>query len=182
VLQIHYLLGNLETEFKLDKGKELEIKSDYGVTYEPVRIKNNYPRVNGDELARLQKEIKDEDSFFLRSCVIASTQDQAFANIAFLQTFIQEQKDRGILASQSARERALLVAILSLKEPQENGDGRDVANGMAVLKDLVKTLEPAALRAMFAKSFFRKPIQMSLGSKTVAEVLELLEALRAQDD
>ncbi|GKY97887.1 hypothetical protein MPSEU_000746700 [Mayamaea pseudoterrestris] len=182
--QMHYLLGHFRQEFVLKVDKPIEIKIDYGADYEKVRVKNNYPRVNGAELKRLQTEIKAEIPIFIEDlidaplCIVAD-------NVAFLETFANEQYERKIMASDSERQRALLFAVLSVKRMEfitsafkntkmdQTGKvayDKRVADAsltkekaQRVMSRLMHLADKSFIKGMFANDAFRKTLQEQLG-------------------
>ena len=174
--QLHYLLGYEDAEFVLKKGSKWELKVDYFEKYEKVRIKNNYPRVRGTELADLTKEVQDEDREFVDHCTKASY-DEIQENLAFLKTFSREQESRGKRASKEARQRALFVGVVSMA--RLDSLGRRLKN---LLRKLADAVEPAAKTKLFNNALFRGALEACLGISTCDEFLASLEAMCRRDE
>jgi hypothetical protein len=194
-VQVHYLLGHYYEEFILERGKALEIKIDYGEAYEKVRIRNNYPRVTGKELAKLKQENLEDDPDFIEACLKASLAEIT-ENMAFLETFVQEQAARGIVAPQSARERALFVAVLSLRRLKAikrksvslnggavGGASREgiVTRARTLLTNLRALVSSSITQRMFNKDVFRSTLEERLKVKSGESFLQYLDLLCASD-
>ncbi|GKY97888.1 hypothetical protein MPSEU_000746800 [Mayamaea pseudoterrestris] len=182
--QIHYHLGHQFVEFKIEPGKQYEVKNDYRAGYEKNRIKNNYPRVTGKQLDVFKREIEEEDSDYIESCVNA-TPDVLAAHAAFLKNFAKQVKRRVHVVQHEAHQRALLVAIILLHEINAQDDNVAVmganreaaaidvatmkANILAAVRILVNMLAPSLLHNMLADPFYLEPIIKSLGLATVGD-------------
>ena len=173
------MLGSYLKEVAFKRGTWQEIKVDYGVCYEKIRIKNNYPRVTGAKLAALEKEIREEDSDFIGAFYDAPLSVIA-EYLAFLAIFTSEQAARRRVALQDAQERALFVALLSLKRLEviarefvrlsrpdsvcTNGKSLDDVLSMkeqakAVLSETAELLGAEGLRKMISKDVFRAALR-----------------------
>lgn len=186
-MQVHYLLGYETKEFVLTKGQDLEIKIHYGPKYEKIRVKNGYSRVQGAELAKLQKEIQRDDADFLRQCGRASLA-VVDKNVAFLETFAEELGRRQLEAADNARQRALLVAILSVVRIDnlahrlaEHDSSPIKVRATAVLRRLATIARHYDKKDLFANATFRPVLWKHLQVSSVDKFLDRLEGMCARD-
>ena len=162
----------------------MEIKIDYCEAYEKIRIKNGYPRVEGATLAKLQEEIRNEDADFVEQCEHASLA-VVDKNLAFLETFAEEQTVRGIAPADEARQRALFVAILSLTRMDALSGGADQDGDVAAVKGRAVTvfrrLVDKSLHAdktdLLAGNLFRPALQKYLCVNAINLFLDRLQEL-----
>ena len=158
-----------------------------------VRIKNDYPRVTGAELAALKKQIREEDSDFIGTFHDAPLSVIA-EYLAFLEIFVNEQTARGRVALQDAQERALFTALLSLRrldviahkfatlsQASVNTGDKSLDDALSMkerarfaLNKTADTLGAEGLRAMVAKRVFRKTLREQFAVASEGDLLTLV--------
>ena len=189
LIQVHYLLGYEKKEFVLNRGQALEIKIDYGVEYETIRIKNGYSRVDGATLARLKEDIRNEDIDFIHQCKQASL-EAVDKHLAFLETFVEEQRMRRISPKDEARQRALFVTILSVTRMgalyRVAGQDGDIAaikkRALSVLRSIVSVSPTSDPKDLFANDRFRPVLREQLQVNALTEFLERLQDICGRAD
>jgi hypothetical protein len=170
-----------------------------GPKYEESRVRHNYPRCKGDELATHQAQIKDDDDTFRRFCREA-TPRQIHHVVRFLEEFANEAARRShITIPPLVLERALFVTIMCLQRVQKCNqlfaelDGDDdvsiCTNGQdllapaetiakAVFLALQARFDTDAQKAMFRNDTFRLYLEKAFDTTLAVEFVERLAVMR----
>ncbi|KAL7576260.1 hypothetical protein ACA910_018089 [Epithemia clementina (nom. ined.)] len=109
---VHYLLGHFQTDhgpLVFPTEKWMEIKIDYGPTYEDVRVRKGYSRLSKAELAKAEQNINDDDKNTLEDIGSWSVRDIELC-LLFLERKLSCLENDGSLDSVVAR-KALLISI-----------------------------------------------------------------------
>jgi hypothetical protein len=95
---LHYLLGREPTQgaLSLPFRKWIELKIDYGDTYENVRIRKGYSRLPGDKLYPQKEGLDKEDSRTLED-ILAWSVDDLESGLAFLESLTYVNLEPGLL-------------------------------------------------------------------------------------
>lgn len=150
---VHYMMGYGEEShgtfcLPID-GTEVELKIDYGSSYERIRVRKGYSRVSPEQQAKHKEQIKREDEDF-PEVIGTLTANQVNESVKFLEDLLNLKPD--FQWEREMAERTLLVAILLLvrlksmiqelqdvaNKMDESAGNRDISfcdNGFTSLKD-----------------------------------------------
>jgi hypothetical protein len=129
---IHYYLGHGGKDqgpLRLHLGESVELLIDYGPLYERVRVRNNYSRLQGQELADEQKNLADYDSDAVEDFRHLSV-DHCHGIICFIEKTLRRYDGSG---------SRLLVVVISLlarlRAVEKEFDGFDFVSNQTCFCD-----------------------------------------------
>jgi hypothetical protein len=108
---IHYLLGSFKSEIQIPLGEEIELKVDYGVKYENIRVRHGYPRVKGPALQQKKKEVAEEAVTSLTD-ILMWEDEEVGRCIDFFVSNWEDCPGSALATPAECLERLLLVMVL----------------------------------------------------------------------